>query len=161
VAARLEVSTLPEAAPLRSGQLAMLLDAKPPKPVGKFRRYVPLPVRILMVLVLLGFAGFLAYHFWNYRQERAVARFLTTLEQGNFQEAYKLWQPPSSYTYDNFIRDWGEQGDYGKIRSFEILDSESKGKSVLISVTINDQQPPLQLIVKKQTGGLAYAPPDF
>lgn len=137
----------------------MLLDAKPPKPVGKFRRYVPLPVRILLVLVLAGFVAFLANHFWNYRQERIVARFLTTLEQGNYQEAYKIWQPPSSYTYDNFIRDWGTQGDYGTIKSFEILDSQSKGESVLLTVRINGQE--LQLIVKKKSGGLAYAPPDF
>ncbi len=139
----------------------MLLDAKPPKPVGKFRRYVPLPVRILLVLVLVGIIAFLVSHFWNYRQERIITRFLTTVEQGNFQEAYKLWQPPASYSYDNFLRDWGLQGDYGKIRSFEILESESKGQSVLITVRINNQEPPLQLIVKKQSGGLAFAPPDF
>ena len=138
----------------------MLLDAKPPQPVGKVRRYVPLPVRILLGLVILGIIGFLANHFWNYRQERIVTRFLTTLEQGDFQGAYKIWQAQSSYTYDNFVRDWGEQGDYGKTRSFEILDSESKGQSVLITVSINGQ-PPLQLIVKKQSGGLAFAPPDF
>jgi hypothetical protein len=139
----------------------MLLDAKPPKPVGKFRRYVPLPVRILLVLVLSGIVGFLTYHFWNFRQERAVARFLTTLEEGNYQEAYKLWQPPPSYTYDSFLRGWGEQGDYGKIRNFEIVDSKSKGPSVVVTVRINGQEPPLDLIVKTKSGGLAYAPPDF
>ena len=138
----------------------MLLDAKPPKPVGKFRRYVPLPVRILMVLVLAGFAGFLTYHFWNFRQERVVTRFLTALEQGNYQEAYKLWQPPESYTYANFLGDWGTNGDYGKIKSFEIVGSESKGQSVVVTVSINGQ-PNLELIVKTQSGGLAFAPPDF
>ena len=89
----------------------MLLDAKPPKPVGKFRRYVPWPVQILLVLVLAGLGGVLANHFWNYRQEKAVTRFLAALEQGNYQEAYKLWQPPASYTYANFLRDWGTDGD--------------------------------------------------
>lgn len=139
----------------------MLLDAKPHKPVGKFRRYVPLPVRILLVLVLLGMAGFLTYHFWNYRQERAVARYLTALEQGNYQEAYRLWQPPESYTYENFLRDWGVQGDYGKIREFEIVDSRSKGASVVVTVRINGVEPPLDLVVKTKSGGLAFAPPDF
>ncbi|MGE5325842.1 MAG: hypothetical protein ACM3NO_02285 [Deltaproteobacteria bacterium] len=138
----------------------MLLDAKPPKPVGKFRRYVPLPVRILLVLVLAGFVGFLTYHFWNIRQERAVTRFLLTLEQGNYQEAYKLWQPPATYTYASFLSDWGMNGDYGKIHDFEILDSQAKGLSVVVYVSINGQ-PPLELIVKKESGGLAFAPPDF
>jgi hypothetical protein len=139
----------------------MLLDAKPPKPIGRFRRYVPLPVRILLVLVLLGLAGFLTYHFWNFRQERAVTQFMDALEQGNYQEAYKLWQPPASYTYNNFLRDWGAEGDYGKIRNFEILDSQSKGPSVVVLVRINGMEPPLELIVKRKSGGLAYAPPDF
>jgi hypothetical protein len=148
-------------APLLQRHQTMLLDAKPPKPVGKFRRYVPLPVQILLVLVLLGIVGFLTYHFWNFRQERALARFLTTIEQGNYQQAYRLWQPPQSYTYANFLSGWGPQGDYGKIQSFEILDSESKGQSVLVTVRINGQDPPLKLIVKTKSGGLAYAPPDF
>lgn len=138
----------------------MLLDAKPPKPVGKFRRYVPLPIRILLLLVIAGFVAFLAFHFWNFRQERAVTRFLMTLEQGNYQEAYKLWQPAPSYTYADFLHDWGIQGDYGKIREFKILDSQSKGPSVVVTVSINGQ-PPLDLIVKTHSSGLAYAPPDF
>jgi hypothetical protein len=139
----------------------MLLDARPPKPIGKFRRYVPLPVQILLALVLLGLAGFLTYHFWNFRQERAVTRFLDALEQGNYQVAYTLWQPAPSYTYNNFLSDWGVQGDYGKIRNFEILDSQSKGASVVVTVRINGVEPPLELIVKRKSAGLAFAPPDF
>jgi hypothetical protein len=136
----------------------VLLDAKPPKPPGKIRRYVPLPLQILLILVVLGLAGFLTFRFWNWRQERAVSRFLTTLEEGNFREAYQLWQPAPSYTYENFLHDWGEQGDYGKIRKFEILDSESKGPSVIVTVRINDISTALDLVVNRKTGGLAYSP---
>lgn len=136
----------------------MLLDAEPPKPPGKIRRYVPLPILILLVLVVLGLAGLVTYRFWNYRQERVVARFLTTLEEGKFQEAYQLWQPAPSYTYQDFLHDWGEQGDYGKIRKFEILDSESKGASVIVTVRINDVDPPLDLVANRKTLGLAYSP---
>jgi hypothetical protein len=136
----------------------MLLDAEPPKPPSKFRRYVPLPLQILLVLVVLGLGGFLTFRYWNWRQERAVSRFLTTLEQGNFQKAYQLWQPSPSYTYENFLHDWGEQGDYGRIRKFEILDSESKGQSVVVTVSINDVSPPLDLVVNRKTEGLAYSP---
>jgi hypothetical protein len=139
----------------------MLLDAKPPKPSGKIRRYLPLPVLLLLILVVMTVAGFLSYQFWNWREERVVSRFLTTLKQGNFQEAYKLWQPAPSYAYGDFLHDWGEQGDYGKIRKFEILDSEARGKSVVVTVRINDVNPPLDLIVNPTTMGLAYAPPGF
>lgn len=136
----------------------MLLDAKPPKPPGRIRKYVPFPVLILLVLVLVCLAGLLTYHFWNFRQERVVSRFLTTLEEGKFQEAYQLWQPSPSYTYQDFLHGWGEQGDYGKIRKFEILDSESKGASVIVTVRINDIAPPLDLVVDRQTLGLSYSP---
>jgi hypothetical protein len=139
----------------------MLLDAKPPKPPGKFRRYLPLPVLLLLILVIMAITGFLTFQFWNWRQERAVSRFLTTLEQGNFQKGYELWKPVSSYTYNDFLHDWGTQGDYGKIRKFEILDSESRGQSVVVTVRINGVNPPLDLIVNPKTEGLAYAPPDF
>jgi hypothetical protein len=139
----------------------MLLDAKPPKPPGKIRRYLPLPVLLLLILVVLTVAGFLTYQFWNWREEHAVSNFLTAAEQGDFQKAYRLWQPVSSYSYQDFLHDWGPQGDYGKIRNFEILDSERRGNSVVVTVRINGVDPPLELVVDPGTSGLAYAPPGF
>ncbi|MGH9352907.1 MAG: hypothetical protein ACRD2G_12220 [Terriglobia bacterium] len=83
---------------------------------------------------------------------------MTTLEQGNYQKAYKLWQPAPSYQFSDFMHDWGPQGDYGKIRSFDILDAKSKGSStVLVYVTINNEQPPLGILVNRHTKGLAYS----
>ncbi|MBZ5544410.1 MAG: hypothetical protein LAO07_12135, partial [Acidobacteriia bacterium] len=96
--------------------------------------------------------------FRNYRAVRAVARFFTTLQEGKCQDAYRLWQPSSSYTYADFLRDWGEVGDYGKIREFEILSSKSKGSTtVIVTVQINKVSPPLQLLVDRKTKGLAYS----
>ena len=129
-----------------------LLDAKPPKSPIKVRKYVLLGLLIVVV------AGLLYYRFRNYPEERAAARFLTTLEHGNYQEAYRLWQPSPSYSYQDFLHDWGAQGDYGKIREFEILGSKSKGPStVVVTLKINNVDPPLDLIVDRQTKGLAYS----
>jgi hypothetical protein len=101
---------------------------------------------------------FVAYRLWDYREERAVSRFLNAVEQGNYREAYRLWQPSPSYSFDDFLHDWGEQGDYGRIRGFEILRSRSKGSStVIVSVRINGVDPPLDLIVDRKTKGLAYS----
>lgn len=135
----------------------MLFDAKPPKPPGGIRKYIPLSILIPLLLLLAILAGLVAFKFWNYRQEQAVSTFLTTLEQGNYQEAYRLWQPSPTYSYQDFLHDWGEQGDYGKIRSFDILGSESKGAIVIVSVQINNENPPLDLIVDRKTLGLAYS----
>jgi hypothetical protein len=136
----------------------MLLDAKPPKPPSGIRKYVPLPVLILSVVVLGLIAGLVAFRFWNYRQEQTVARFLNTLEAGNYQEAYKLWQPAPSYSYQDFLHDWGAEGDYGKIREFVILGSSSKGGTVLVTVRINNEDPPRDIAVDRKTLGLAFSP---
>ena len=132
-----------------------LLDSKPPRPTSGIRKYIPLPI---LVLIIAAIGMFVAYRLWDYREERAVSRFLNAVEQGNYREAYRLWQPSPSYSFDDFLHDWGEQGDYGRIRGFEILRSRSKGSStVIVSVRINGVDPPLDLIVDRKTKGLAYS----
>ncbi len=130
-----------------------LLDSTPPKPPSRIRKYLP----ILIALAIVSGAA-LGYWSWDYPEERAVARFLDTLEGENYKEAYRLWQPSPSYTYDDFLHSWGEQGDYGKIREFKILGSKSKGSNtVIVTVRINNQDPPLDLLVDRKTKGLAYS----
>jgi len=132
-----------------------LLDSKPPTPPSGIRKYIPLPLLVLIVAVIV---VFVAYRLWDYPEERAVSHFLRAVEQGNYQEAYRLWQPSPSYSFDDFLRDWGERGDYGRIRSFDILNSKSKGSStVIITVRINGVDPPLDLIVDRKRKGLAYS----
>ncbi|MGD0125425.1 MAG: hypothetical protein ABSF46_08710 [Terriglobia bacterium] len=129
-----------------------LLDATPPKPPLHIWRYI-----VLGVLIILLSAGFY-FAFRNYPEERAVTRFLTTLEQGKFQEGYLLWQPSPTYSYQDFLHGWGLQGDYGKIRGFEILGAKSQGASlVIVTVRINNVDPPLDLVVDRRTKGLSYS----
>ena len=130
-----------------------LLDATPPKPDRKIGRYILIP---LAIAVVAG-AAFIALR--NFPEERAISHFLTTLEQGNYREAYQLWQPSSTYSYEDFLHNWGAQGDYGKIRTFKILGSQSKGKeTVIVTVTINDETPACELLVDRKTKGLAFSP---
>ncbi len=129
-----------------------LLDTTPPKPPIHVWRYIVLGILIFLLAEGLYFA------FRNYPEERAVARFLTTLKQGNFQEAYRLWQPSPSYTYQDFLHGWGIQGDYGKIREFQILGAKSQGASlVIVTVKVNNIEPPLDLVVDRKTKGLSYS----
>jgi hypothetical protein len=129
-----------------------LLDTAPPKPPIHVWRYIVLGILIFLLAEGLYFA------FRNYPEERAVARFLTTLEQGKFQEAYQLWQPSPSYSYQDFLHGWGIQGDYGKIREFQILGAKSQGASlVIVTVKVNSIEPPLDLVVDRRTKGLSYS----
>ena len=87
-----------------------------------------------------------------------MTRFLTTLEQEKFQQGYQLWQPSPTYSYQDFLHGWGLQGDYGKIREFEILGTRSKGAAlVIVTVRINNVDPPLDLVVDRKTKGLSYS----
>ncbi len=129
-----------------------LMDAAPPRPPRHIWRYV------LLVIALAVMAMGVYAYFRDYSEERAVERFLTTLQQGKYEEAYRMWQPSPSYTYQDFLHDWGAQGDYGKIRDFQILGSRSKGsQTVIITVQINNVSPPLDLLVDRNTKGLAYS----
>jgi len=130
-----------------------LLDATPPPPPRKVGRYV------LMALAawIIAAACYVAFH--NYREEQTISRFFTTLEKGDYREAYRLWQPSETYSYEDFLHDWGEHGDYGKIRTFKILGSRSKGHgTVIVTVTVNDEEPPRDLVVDRKTKGLAFSP---
>ena len=130
-----------------------LLDATPPKPPRKIGRYI----LIALAVIIVGGAGYIVFR--NFPEERAISRFLTTLEQGNYREAYPLWQPSPTYSYEDFLHDWGEHGDYGKIRTFKILGSRSKGaETVIVTVTVNDEEPPRDLLVDRKTKGLAFSP---
>ncbi len=129
-----------------------LMDAPPPKPPRHVWKY------ILLVIALAAIGVGIYAYFRDYSEEQAVERFLTTLEQGKYEEAYRMWQPSPSYSYQDFLHDWGAQGDYGKIREFQILGSRSKGsETVIISVRINNVDPPIDLLVDRKTKGLAYS----
>ena len=126
-------------------------DARPERPVWQRPPFI-----FVMGVLLL---SILIYDFANIWEERAVDQFLSTLQEGDFERAYQLWQPSESYTYRDFLRDWSERGDYGKIRKFEITASESKGISgVIVTVRINNVSPPLDLWVGRKTKALSYSP---
>jgi len=130
-----------------------LLDAQPPKPSRPIGRYILLAVLLAIII------GGVAYYFWDYPEERAVTRFLATVQRGDYKTAYQLWQPSPSYSYDDFLHDWGPSGDYGKIGQFEILRSTTAAsQTVSVTVEINNQTPVLKLLVDKRTKGLAYSP---
>lgn len=132
----------------------MLFDSKPPKPKTGIRKYWPW---LVILVVVGGVVGYFALH--NLPEKHAVEHFLTELKEGNYKEAYELWQPASDYSYQDFLRDWGPQGDYGKIHEFKIISVKSKGSAiVIVTITINNQTPALALIVTRKTKGLAYSP---
>ena len=93
-----------------------LLDAKEEQPHSKTLRYA---VTGVASFILLSFAlWFFVLRFLA--EKRAVTSFMDALVAEKFEDAYKIWKPASSYTYDRFLGDWGTKGYYGPVKSYRV-----------------------------------------
>jgi hypothetical protein len=102
-------------------------------------------------------SGFLYYEFKNYREERVVKEFLQALQRQDYRAAYQTWKPAPSYRFEqDFLRDWGPQA-YGRVESFKITDSRSRGSSVAVTATINGKKE-VQVWVQKSDRSMAFPP---
>ena len=92
-----------------------LLDRDSEDPQAKLRRYIILGLMSLVLLTVayLYFTRFSA-------EKKATIAFLDAVVRGDTETAYRLWQPPSSYTFQTFLEDWGPQGFYGPVQSYRI-----------------------------------------
>jgi hypothetical protein len=112
-----------------------LFDAKPEQPHSNTLRYA---VTGIAAFMLLTFA--LWYYVLRYLPEkRAAASFMDAVAAEKFEQAYKIWKPQSSYTYDRFLSDWGPNGFYGPIKSYRIETARSprgsSGTVVLVQIS--------------------------
>ena len=108
-----------------------LLDAKEEQPPSKTLRYA---VTGVAAFILLSFAlWFFVLRFLG--EKRAVSAFMDAVVAEKFEDAYKLWKPQASYTYDRFLGDWGAKGYYGPIKSYRIENAGApKGSSGTVVV---------------------------
>ena len=113
------------------------------------------PVSLALVVVV---GCLLVYRFANFREERIVRRFLEELKAGNYQKAYQIWGPSATYSYQDFMSDWGERGYYGKVTGYKILDSETRGSGVAVYVEFAHLKKPMALWVERKTRTLSFAP---
>ena len=112
---------------------------------------------LLGIPLALILGGYLYYEFKNYSEERAVSRFLSTVVQQDYEQAYQLWQPSKYYTFENFQADWGPNGVEGPIRDFDITDSHERGSGVLVDITVNGQKE-ISIWVEKSNKSLSFPP---
>jgi hypothetical protein len=120
-----------------------------------------------LVIVLVG--GFCTFWFWNWPAEHRISRFLETVEAGDFNTAYAMWnrdpnwqqhpQQYSAYDFNQFQKDWGPMSEYGKIRTHKILMSKSVGNGTVIGLVFNsDTAHPVFLRVDNKTKTIGFSP---
>jgi hypothetical protein len=92
-----------------------ILDSGIEQPKSKTRRYIISAVA-LVILIALGL-----WYLMRYMQEKqTVERFMNALLAGDTQQAYQIWHPHPSFTYQDFLGFWGPKGYYSPIKSYRI-----------------------------------------
>jgi hypothetical protein len=85
----------------------------------------------LVAIVALWFA--LRY----YPEKKAAEHFFDALVAGKTAEAYQLWKPGPTYAMQDFLADWGPDGYYGPVKSYNIIHAEAPRSSNAIAVAVN------------------------
>ncbi|PYT93961.1 MAG: hypothetical protein DMG36_07255 [Acidobacteria bacterium] len=107
-----------------------LLDPPPVKPQKSRAMAFTVAAVTLAAIVTLWFV------FRYYPEKRAAERFFDALAAGNINLAYQLWNPGPSYTMKDFVADWGPEGYYGPVKSYEILKTSSPHGANAVDVRV-------------------------
>ncbi len=106
-------------------------------------------VKALAYLLLTAIVVYCFYwlFFRNWREERQVDRFLTTVQEQRFEEGYEFWgcsveNPCRDYLFNEFLDDWGPQSPIGEVKSYEIGRSYTQPNGAIIELTINGVKQP-------------------
>ena len=115
-----------------------IFDAPPLRPPWKYRRPAlfggsAVVIAVVVILWLLRF----------HTEYGTIRRFADSLVVGNFQTAYQIWKPAGSYTFQDFMQDWGPDGYYGPVKSYQIDYhlTDRKGPNVEITLDVNPNVP--------------------
>lgn len=76
------------------------------------------------------------FTFRYYPEKKAAAHFFDALVAGNIDRAYQLWKPSPSYSMKDFLADWGPEGYYGPVKSYEILRANSPRGANAIAIRV-------------------------
>lgn len=148
-----------------------LLDA-PPYNAAHYRhlRKIIWTVAVLVIVVPI-----LLFIFWNWPSEHRVNSFLNAVQAKNYTKAYGIWNndahwqehparlAKSTYSYKQFLADWGAGGTEGTVTSHKIIYATSMtGNTVIMAVSLNGKKNPLlTLSVAKRDHTIGFTPFDL
>jgi hypothetical protein len=115
-----------------------LLDGNTGPQPSKIPRYVGIGAAALLVL---GTVLFLLLRF--HTEKATVNQFFSQVIAGDFQTAYRTWKPSSSYSFTDFMGDWGPNGEYGPVKSFELRSARmpANASGVVVTVELSSSVP--------------------
>ena len=116
-----------------------ILDSGAEEPKSKALRYVVSGVALAAMI-----AGALWYFLRFAPEKHTVEQFMNAVVAGDSQQAYKIWRPNPSFTYQDFLAFWGPKGYYSPIKSFRIESAEvppKGGSGVVVVVELSAYSP--------------------
>lgn len=113
---------------------------EPPPDLQKRPRALAFTVAASVIIAII------AVWFWLrfYPEKKAAENFFNAVVAGDMSHAYQLWQPGPSYKMKDFVADWGPDGYYGPVKSYEIMKARSPhgtNTSVEVRVAISPFAP--------------------
>jgi hypothetical protein len=114
----------------------------------------------VLILVVGGTLGYFAFR--DYPQERRARMFLDRLKAKDYRGAYSLWgctdqTPCPQYPFEEFLKDWGPQGNYAAVDQARITGKKSCDEGVIEFVSVPNQ-PQVLLWVDRNAESLSFAP---
>ena len=89
--------------------------------------------------------GASVWYFLRYTTEKhTVEHFMHAVVTGDSQQAYQIWHPHASFSYQDFLSFWGPNGYYSPIKTYRIESAEvppKGGTGVVIVVEISAYDP--------------------
>jgi hypothetical protein len=115
-----------------------LLDGNAGPAPSRIPRYVGIGGAAILIL------GTTLFFLMRFRAEKATAsHFLSQVVAGDFQSAYRTWKPSSSYSFQDFLADWGPTGEFGPVKSFELRSAgrPANASGVVVTVVVSPYFP--------------------
>jgi hypothetical protein len=135
---------------------SLIYDDHPiPRKSRAWKERLKVPVTIGIVLLVI---GGIAWKFANFREEGRVRQFMQAVQGGQYEAAYQMWDSEGRYRLEDFLQDWGRDGFYTKgMHDARIVDSNTKGGSVIVYVEIDGKRP-VALMVDKEELKISFSP---
>ena len=116
-----------------------LFDSTEEHPPAKARRYIITGIVFIAIIV-----GYCAYSLRFHTEEKTIRHFMDAIVAGNMDEAYRIWKPSETYSFKDFLEDWGPNGYYGPIKSYHVEHLEKRNPTasgVVATIKFSPYQP--------------------
>jgi len=117
-----------------------LFDDPSEEPHSKRLRYAVSGVAFVILMTF----GFWFFFLRFLGEKRTAIHFMDAVVAGNYQLAFQIWKPHGTYSYQDFLADWNQQGYYGPVESYRIESvspPRNGGSGVVVVVEISPFQP--------------------